>query len=160
MDSRPIADALEAKYPSPSLHLDSPYTARTTELLPTLAGSVRTVFVPMVPKNFLNPRSEEYFVASREKSLGMPLDDYAKQGAQAFEDAKPYVKKAGEMYAENPEGPFLMGKEVSYGDVMFISWLKMMDQLGIADRFWEMEGGQALKECYDAGAKWFERDSH
>ncbi|KIW35604.1 uncharacterized protein PV07_02291 [Cladophialophora immunda] len=161
MESRAIVDKLEQLHPSPPLSLDSPYLARAEQLVPKLANAVRPIFMPLVPKTFLNPPSRDYFVASREKALGMPLDAYAAANtAQAWEDAKPVVKEAGAVYAENPDGPFLLGKQVSYADFMVLGFLRMMDRLGIKDRFFAMEGGEKLKELYEAGAKWLERDSY
>ena len=160
MDSLPIAHKLEEIHPNPSLHLDSPDFAPVSDLLSKLTGAVRPVFVPLVPKKFLLPRSAEYFVTSREKSVNMPLDVYAQQGDQGFENAKPFVKTLGEWYGEKPEGPFLAGKEVAFTDVMVLGLLRMLDRLGKVERIWEMEGGKALKTCYDASGKWFERDTY
>ncbi|EXJ65666.1 uncharacterized protein A1O5_11193 [Cladophialophora psammophila CBS 110553] len=161
MESRAIVDKLEQLHPSPSLHLNSPYLPRIEQLLPNLLGQVRPVFMPLVPKVFLNPPSYDYFVASREKALGMSLDEYAaKNTDKAWEDVKPFVKELAAIYAENSEGPFLMGKQVSYADMMVLGFLKMMDRLENVNKFFAMEGGEKLKEVYEAGAKWLERDSY
>ncbi|OAP59645.1 hypothetical protein AYL99_06943 [Fonsecaea erecta] len=161
MESRAIIDKLEQLKPSPSLHLDSPYLARIEQLLPNVINSVRAIFMPLVPKVYLNPPSYEYFVASREKAIGMTLDEYAaKNAAQGWEDAKPLVKELAAIYAENPEGPFLMGKEVSYADFMVVGWLRMMEGLGQLDKILAMEGGDKLKAVYEASAQWLKRDSY
>ncbi|KAJ9608693.1 hypothetical protein H2200_006464 [Cladophialophora chaetospira] len=160
MDSRPIANKLESLHPTPSLHLDSPYLARMEEFLPKAVNAVRPVFMPLVPKVFLNTPSAEYFTKSREKSVGKSLDEYAQGKEQAFEDVKPFVKELGGWFAENSEGPFLLGKEVSYADVMVLGWLRMLDRLGVVDRIFEAEGGGKLKEAYEAAGKWFERETY
>jgi glutathione S-transferase len=160
MESLEIAKKLEEIHPEPSLQLDSPYTKRVLDFLPTLLGSVRPIFMPQVPKKFLPPRSAEYFVSTREKSVGMSLDEYAKGAPKGWEDAKPHVSTLGEMYRENEAGPFLMGKEVSFSDFVVVGFLRMMDRLGIVDKFWEMDGGKELQSVYQACGKWFERDDH
>lgn len=160
MDSRPIADLLERRHPSPPLHLDSPYQSRIEALLPQVVLPIRPIFVPLVPKVFLNKPSFDYFVATREKSLGMTLDEYSQGAEQALEDAKPYIKQLGDMFRENPEGPFLRGEEACYADLVVLGWLRMMDGLGWRERFESCEGGEALKALYQAGGKWLERDSY
>jgi len=159
MDSRPIVDKLESLYPTPSLHLDSPYLARVEEFLPKPVTAIRPVFVPLVPKTFLNPRSAEYFTKSREEGLGKTLDEFALGGEKGFEEVKPYVKELGEWYGENGDGPFLLGKEVSYADVMVLGWLRMLDRLGVVGRIFELEGGGKLREVYEAAGKWFEKET-
>jgi len=161
MESRVIADKLEQLQPAPSLHLDSPYLARIEQLLPKLQNAVRPVFMPGVPKTFLNPPSRDYFVRSRETAIGMSLDEYAaKNTDQAWEDAKPFVKEVAGIYGEHAEGPFLMGNQVSYADFMVVGMLRMLDRLGVVDKIFAMDGGDKLKEVYEASAKWLERDTY
>ena len=120
---------------------------------------IRPIFLPLVPKTFLNPPSAEYFTNSRSKALGMNLDEYAGGAEKAYEDFKPFAKQLGSWYAET-EGPFLMGLEVSFADVMVLGLLRMLDRLGVVGRFFEMEGGDRLKAVYEASGKWFERDTY
>lgn len=160
MESRKIAEALEKIKPSPSLHLDSPYQARVEKILPDFANSIRPIFMPLVPKTFLNPRSQEYFVATREKNLGMPLEKYAEGAEEALNSAKPHIKQLGDLLKEHPEGPFLEGKTPVYADFVVVGLLKMLHQLGWADRVLDTEGGQELKKLYEASSEWLERDSY
>jgi len=161
MDSRKIADALEARYPNPpSLQLDSPYQARLEALWDKIVTPLRTVFVPLVPKIFLNPRSQEYFVADREKTVGMSLDKYGEGAEEGLNNAKPAIKELGDMLRENPDGPFFQGKDPIYADLMVLGWLKMLEGLGLVGRIFESEGGEELKRLFEAGAKWTERDSY
>lgn len=160
MESRKIADVLESEYPDPPLHLDSPYQARIDDVLPKLVEKVRPIFAPLVPKVFLNPPSQKYFVASREAALGFSLDEYSKGAGQALNDAKPFVKQLGDLLDENPAGPFLQGRDPIYADFVVLGWIRMMDGLGVVDRFFACDGGQQLKRLYEAAAKWLERDSY
>ncbi|ETI28666.1 hypothetical protein G647_01117 [Cladophialophora carrionii CBS 160.54] len=161
MDSRKIVERLEALYPTPSLHLDSPYQGRIEHFLPKLVGTVRPIFMPLVPVTFLNPPSKAYFEQDREKAVGMPLQEYhAKNAEQAYRDVEPLWKELAGWYAENDGGVWLSGGEIIYADVMVLGLLRMLDRLGVADRLWALEGGEVLKKVYDAAAKWFERDTY
>ncbi|KAK5457229.1 hypothetical protein LTS15_005010 [Exophiala xenobiotica] len=163
MDSRRIADALESLQPTPPLHLDSPCQARIEDLTKQIIDSIRPVFMPMVPKVFLNPASRDYFLSTRTKALGMSLDEYAKGADEGVQKAKPYIRELGEMLRENNEGPFLQGKTPCYADMVVLAWLTMLDRLGVGDRFFGLEdGGEELKKLYDEGIKqgWFDRDSY
>jgi len=162
MDSHKIAAALERLYPDPPLlALDSPYQARVEALSDKIISPLRPIFMPLVPKIFLNPRSQEYFVATREKAVGMSLDKYHEGAEEGLDKAKPYIKELGDVLSENPEGPFVQGKEGPiYADLVVISWLRMLDGLGWVGRVFDCEGGQELKRLYDAGAQWAERDSY
>lgn len=160
MDSKKIALELEPRYPNPPLHLDSPVLGRVEAILHKIVTCIRPVFVPLVPKVFLNPASQAYFIPSREKGVGKSLDEFANGGEQGVEDAKPHVKELAGVLGENPEGPFFLGKEVSYVDFVVVGWLKMMVRLNIAERIWSLDGGNELKALYDASTKWLERDSY
>ncbi|KAK5197446.1 hypothetical protein LTR99_007816 [Exophiala xenobiotica] len=163
MDSRRIVDALESLQPTPPLHLDSPYQARIEDLTKQIVDSIRPVFMPLVPKVFLNPTSRDYFVSTRTKALGMSLDEYAKGADKGVQKAKPYIRELGELLRENNEGPFLQGKTPCYADMIVLGWLTMLDRLGVGDSFFGLEdGGEELKRLYDEGVKqgWFERDSY
>lgn len=160
MESRNIAEALERLYPNPPLHFDSPYQARIDTLMDKMLLPIRPIFVPLVPQIFLNPASQAYFVPSREKAVGTSLAKYGEGADTGFEKAKPYFKELGEMLRENPEGPFLQGKEPVYADLVVVGWLRMLDGLGWAGTVFDCEGGAEIKKLYEAAAKWLERDSH
>ncbi|KEF58253.1 uncharacterized protein A1O9_06179 [Exophiala aquamarina CBS 119918] len=159
MESKKIAWDLESRYPDPPLQLDPPMLARVEAILQPIVTCLRPVFVPLVPKVFLNPVSQAYFIPSREKGLGKSLDEFAKGGDQGIEDAKPHVKELAGLLGENPDGPFFLGKQVSYVDFVVVAWLKMLVRLGVEERIWGLDGGSELKALYDASAKWLERDS-
>lgn len=160
MESWKIARALEPVYQDPPLYLDSPILPRMETILGKLVTSLRPAFVPLVPKIFLNPASQAYFIPSREKHVGMSLDEYAKGTDQGIEDASPHVKELAGLLSENQQGPFFLGKEVSYADFVVVAWLRMLVRLGIQDKIWALDGGKELKDLYDACAKWLERDTY
>ncbi|KIV88054.1 hypothetical protein PV10_08984 [Exophiala mesophila] len=160
MESRKIASALEERYPTPSLHLDSPYLPRVEAVLSKLLPGLRPIFVPLVPKVFLNPRSQEYFIPDRERTFGKSLDEVSQGADQAAEDSRPYVAQLAELLRENQDGPFFAGKQVGYADFMVVAFLRMLTLLGAADKLWKEDGEKELKGLYQACEKWLERDSY
>jgi hypothetical protein len=49
MESKKIAAALEKLYPSPSLHLDSPYQAKIEEIMPHVMTSLAGIYIHYDP---------------------------------------------------------------------------------------------------------------
>jgi len=160
MESKKIALKLESLHPEPPLHLDSPVLPRVEPILHNIVTCFRPLFVPLVPRMFLNPASQAHFIPSREKGVGKSLDEFGKGADQGVENAKPHVKELAGVLGEHPEGPFFLGKEVSYVDFVVVGWLRMMARMGVAERIWALDGGSELKALYDASAKWLERESH
>lgn len=73
MDSWKIADALEEKYPEPSLRLDSPYLGRMKKILIEIMGKIVGIYVPGVHNNVLGEASQPYFRRTREEMVGSTL---------------------------------------------------------------------------------------
>lgn len=117
MNSKAIASELEGLWPEPSLHLDSPYQGRIESLFNDVMVTLPPTLVPQVPRAFVNPRSRDYWIPDREKSWGMSLDEYAKGGEKGFEDAKHLIKRLGDMYKADTNGPFLEGTRPIYADL-------------------------------------------
>jgi Glutathione S-transferase, N-terminal domain len=121
MDSKKIITELEKRYPEPSLHLDSPALAQVEALIPKLALPIRTLWIPRLCKNVLNPESEKYFRRTREARVGMSLEEFEKSvpDDQAFERAEPAFREAAELLKRNG-GPFVLGEQGESEDVVMI----------------------------------------
>lgn len=119
MDSVPISEALEKRFPEPSLHLDSPLLSKAKEVLPPVFEALRGVWMPKVP-NVLPPRSAEYFRRTRAAKFGLPLDEYAKVhgGDKAWSNAEPKIQAIADLVKTNG-GPFVMGKERKFSGYLF-----------------------------------------
>jgi glutathione S-transferase len=111
MDSKAIALRLEKDYPSPSLHMDSPILPEIGKIVAGINGPLRGVWIQKVPQNLLNEPSQEYFVRTREKRLGMNLAKVAETtgGEEAWMEALPKIKSLGEVLKKN-RGPFIDGE--------------------------------------------------
>ena len=112
-DSLEIVKYLEAEYPDPPLHLDSPVLPRIREVLGKLWPAFRGIVIPRIPDNVLSLRSAEYFHETRTESFGMPLAAYEKDQVEkgAWDYLKNGAKEMGELLGEGEGGPFFMGKE-------------------------------------------------
>lgn len=132
MDSRKIADAIEQRFPEPSMHLDSPYQVRIEEAVPRAFMPLMAIGLNQIPKRLLNPRSTEYWMKDRTDYVGSDLGEFeAKNGGDvAFAAAEPAMKEITVMLQENAEGPFFSGKEVSYADFVWASALHFMRRIG------------------------------
>ena len=163
MDSLKIAHALEKLHPTPSLHLDNGYTERVQTTISGLVYALAPIGMPRIPETLLNPRSAEYFHETRAKRFGMPLPELAKSeraGEKAWESADEGVAELRKILHEHEEGPYVMGKEVSFADFIvagFWRFVEKLDQGG--DLFGRaMKVDEAFPRHYEACEKWLERD--
>ena len=160
MGSRPIAEALETSYPTPSLYLESPYLSKVESLIDELLPNLLPFFVPLVPKHFLNRSSKIYYYEDRERTFGAPLDDLLNDVEAGLMAAMPTIQKLGNLLLENDDGPFLMGKEVSYADFNIVGLLEELEQIGWASRIYELDNSNTLKQLFTASQVWLERSRY
>ncbi|GAP85301.1 putative glutathione S-transferase [Rosellinia necatrix] len=137
MDSLVIAEELEKQYPSPNLHLDSPFRLRYFEQLKGAFPSLRPEFLLGVPNRLLKEVSHEYWHRTRTEYVGMPLEQFVREGGgeKAYKGASPFLQNITAMLKEDDEGPFFMGKTISYVDFTHAGFLIMFRRLG--DDVWQ-----------------------
>lgn len=165
MDSWKIADALEEKYPEPSLRLNSPYVERLRGDLVKMASYLPGIYKPKVCKLVLNEASAGYFRRTREEDEGMTLEqlEAEKGGAKAWAAAKPYFNKITALLKENSEGPFFEGKTVGYVDFVWAGFLIFFSRFGEdvwADLLEASGDAEAHLKFLEAVKPWSERDDH
>ncbi|RYP61802.1 hypothetical protein DL769_007555 [Monosporascus sp. CRB-8-3] len=165
MDSFEIADALEKAFPAPSLHLDSPYVEKLKAVMVDMRGVLIGVFMPLVPERLLSEASKPYFYETREANIGMPLDRLARErgGDEAFKAAEPHLRKVTALLGENADGPFFMGKEVSFADFIWAGFLIFFRRVGddVFQKLLDATGDRDLHLKLLEGVKpWSERDDH
>ena len=115
----------------------------TPRLIPASADALQAAFndtfrsqavIPLlmlciVPSHSqLLPRSQVYFRKTREAWFGAKLEDMAPHGsakrAEHFATVeKAFAAIAGWLNADGKDKPFLMGDQVSYGDIVIASFL-------------------------------------
>ena len=111
MESRAIANALESRYPSPSLHLESPVLSEVEDALSKAMSPLIPVLLPGVPA-LLNLSSEVFFQRTRKEKFGMPLAELKKErgGEKAWQQAEAGLKGLAEVLKKEG-GPFCLGKQ-------------------------------------------------
>lgn len=131
MDSRKIADYIEQQHPQPPLHLDSGYLTKIEALWPRYMAAFFPIFIPLLPKRILNDASLEYWYATREKVIGMPLDRFEKErgGERAWNEVEPVIREVTVLLKEQ-NGPYFLGDTLSYADLAWASILLFCQRLG------------------------------
>jgi glutathione S-transferase len=162
MDSRKIADALETLQPEPSLKLDSGYVERVQKAVLDIGAALTPIMIPRVPEMLLTPASAEYFYRTRKERFGMSLPELAaseKAGEAAWEKAAPAVKELVGILKEHEDGPFVLGKEASYADLIVAGYWAMAKRLDRGDVFERAMGlDEVFPKHWEACQKFLERD--
>ncbi|KAK0314648.1 hypothetical protein LTR01_001472 [Friedmanniomyces endolithicus] len=163
MDSDNIVHALDRMQPEPSLHLDNGYTDRVQAAVLEAHVALVPINLPRVPVKLLRPASREYFETTREKRFGMPLEELAKSekaGESAWKAAEPGMEKLRAILHEHEEGPYVMGKTVSFADFHiagFWRFVQVLDEDGdVFDR--GMRFDESFPKHFDACKEWLRRD--
>ncbi|KAK9779697.1 putative Glutathione S-transferase [Seiridium cardinale] len=154
MDSMEIANYIEEKNPSPSVHLDSPYVDKVVQLLKAameMGTGVRGVFFPLVPERLLNPPSVDYWMETRPKAIGKPLSELTddERGGKAWENVAKPIGELTRLLKENPEGPFFEGKTVTYADFCWVGFLL----------FWQRIGDDVFQKIISASGDAYDNDN-
>lgn len=164
MDSSAIAARLEADYPTPSIHLDSPYHSQFVVHARNTLVPLQGIFIPLVPVRLLSDASVPYFVTARERDVGSSLEQLSRDrgGEQAWESMSKALVEITKMLQKN-EGPFFMGTTVSYTDFFYAGMLLFFKSLGddIFDRVRKASGddGKTMFALLDAVEPWSKRNS-
>lgn len=162
MDSRKIATRIETEHPSPSVHLESPILTTLESLMPRLLTPLRPVYLTTVPQNILSDASIEYWVTTRTKMVGKPLDELAQEqgGRQAWEAAQPVLHEVEALLRES-EGPFFLGRTVSYADFVWVGFLIFLQRNGVLEELYKVSGDAQLhRDVYEATAPYHARNDH
>ncbi|KAK0731956.1 putative glutathione S-transferase [Lasiosphaeris hirsuta] len=132
MDSRKIADAINARYPSPPLTLDSPALARIEALKPQIMGKIRGAYQVGVYRRLLGDASKPYW--RRTRKLIAALTPEQLEGGEGPEwkwaEAGPLLAEVTALLGESEGGPFFLGGEVSYVDFVWASFLLFLQTIG------------------------------
>lgn len=165
MESRRIAEHLEATHPSPPLHLDSPEIEELTKCLRLALTALQPVFLHLVPTRVLSERSAQYFITTREERFGTPLEQmYQERGGEdAWKASEEGFTKITELLKKT-KGPFFLGTIPSYADFIYAGVVLFFRGLGsdIAERLSQASGdnGRTITALLDAVEPWSRRDSY
>ncbi|KAI7266718.1 hypothetical protein KC345_g8122 [Hortaea werneckii] len=116
MDSLIIARKLNEVYPEPKLIIDKTSMADVQKGLGMTARPLFPVIMPRIA-TIVTQDSEAYFREIRAKDFGMPLEELERTrgGEMAWADAEPGFRFLAELYGKENDGPFLMGRQPSFG---------------------------------------------
>lgn len=164
MDSRVIADALEERYPEPSMNLQSSQLARLEKIMIDAVGKARPIIVPAVPRMLLSEVAQDHWYTTREKIFGMKMDEFEKTGGPcgeiAWREAEPVLREATVLLTET-DGPFFMGYQVSYADFVWGGFMIFLQKLGLLDAMLERAGErEAHLQMLEGISKYAKRDDH
>jgi glutathione S-transferase len=162
MDSAAIAGELEARYPAPSLKLNS-------DLENEAQAAMSAVFMPLVPfllmfaKNLVAPEDLDWFKADRAQRFGMTVEqafETERDPAPILEAAKPGFEKCRNVLRVHKvdKGPYILGSEPCYADFYLVASTQMFNRAG--ERCWTEFSKAApaeLIELHDACRKWTAR---
>ncbi|KAM0466817.1 hypothetical protein ACHAPV_000326 [Trichoderma viride] len=166
MESGKIAKSIERKHPSPAVHLDSPIVHRVDGLVDKCMPPMHPNLLYKFSQDVLSEKSFDYWVGIYTKKLGMPLDEYERQlgGEKSWVAALPYLIELTSLLKERQaEGPFFLGKDVSYADIIWagaLIFVKRVDE-NVFQELLDRTGARDVHErFFDACAPWMKRDSY
>ncbi|KAJ4323073.1 hypothetical protein N0V94_002097 [Neodidymelliopsis sp. IMI 364377] len=161
MDSWPIAQELEKRYPSPSLRIDDPVTVQVRDQISKILGPLFAQFISKVPE-LLPERSQEYFYKSRHQAFGKPLSEVHEEARANAEEgwkaAEGPLKEAAD-WLKKHDGPFFLGEAVSYADFIFVSMLYFVKRLDEQMYQRLLSFDPAFPNVYEASRQWFAKDN-
>jgi glutathione S-transferase len=154
-----IEPEIERRYPSPNLHLDDPIVIHVRDAISHLIGPIRRIIIPKVPRNLLQERCSEYYERTRKEKLGMSLSQYEQEVdvEDAWRDAEGPAKEMAQVLKKHG-GPFFLGKEVSYADVILVSCLHFLKQVDLKtyERYIALDA--SFSALYDASKQWLAKE--
>ncbi|KAK9438332.1 putative glutathione S-transferase [Metarhizium brunneum] len=165
MDSRKIANYIDKSHPQPSVHLDSPYTTKVEELTSNVFHYIRAICFARIPTNLLNEASVDYWYTTRNKSVGMAVQEFEQRngGEVAYIGAEPFLQRITILLQENNNGPFFMGKTISYADFIWVSTLVFFKRIDgeILRQILKRTGDESVHvKLLEACEPWLKRNNH
>jgi len=153
-DTWEIAVYLEKQYPdTPSLFYNNTHALQAA-FLDAYNDSLASLWPFIVPplRSIFIPRTEEYFVKTREMAFGVTFDELLPKGDRAVAEwakLKADLGKVDTWFGKtDPEEPFMLGNKISYVDLVVVGYI----------RWWKTIWGENSKEWRDIaswhGGRW------
>ena len=164
MDSVNIITHLEARYPEPSLHLDTGLHQQAQAIVFQAALPLFPNLMPCVRDHLITEHSLPYWTKSRESLFGMSIDEFAttKGGSKAWEAAEPGLQAVSRFLGKHKRdsGPYILGSQVSYGDLILVAFLESMRRTSEEMFKRVIEFHESIGLLYAGCSNWLERSSH
>lgn len=158
MNSLLIAPYLEETYPTPSLHLSTSPFAEVQEVVNQTMISLVPYWLPKISQTVMTDEDKKWSYEIRAPEAGYPMEEWENVPASAcWEAACPGFERLEAMWGEVEGGPFLLGREVSYGDFVILGMLGMLGRMGREDLEMCLKW-EGVRELWEASQEWMERD--
>ncbi|PPQ74186.1 hypothetical protein CVT25_012929 [Psilocybe cyanescens] len=148
-DSFPIAEYLDKTYPdTPPIFPRNTVGLHRAFNQAVFEQNIEPLWEFILPPSclILNPPSSEYFRRTREEWLGKTMEDMVPKGEYAIKQwnkIQVFFGKIAAWYAvTDGTGPYMMGDEISWDDILlcsFFSWMKIV--WGKDDKKWKDVAG-------------------
>lgn len=164
VESNNCAEALESRYPEPSLHLDARLHRTIMTKVDQASSNIFPLALVILVQKWLPKRSAEYFAEDRAKRFGISIEDLSKyKGEEQWEAGEVPGGNFDQLKDEltkhkRDEGPYVLGSQVSYGDFVLASLFESCERVDkqIYDRL--MGFDPSFKQLHEACRPWFQRD--
>ncbi|KAF7553778.1 hypothetical protein G7Z17_g3377 [Cylindrodendrum hubeiense] len=163
MDSRRIVSRIEESHPEPPIHLDSPTLPKLEAIMSRLMEALQPIYLLAVPRELLSERGVEYWYSTRQERAGMPLEQLDKEcgGQIAWNAGQPILHEVEALLKESQDGPFFLGKTVSYADFVWVGFLIFMQRIGGIDELYKISGDiQLHNDILEGTAPWHKRNDY
>ena len=161
-DSAVIAERLERMYPENRLIFDPVTQAAAEQAITAIATALSPIFITRIAKDVLTESSVSSWRAARESTFGMTLEELeaTRGGKKAWKAAdEPGIRLLHEVLTgyKRSEGHFIMGRNVSYGDLIIVAFVESLERIG-EDLGYELESkDSAILALTDSCQDWVER---
>ena len=165
VESNNCAEALESRYPEPTLHLDEQLHRNIMAKVDQATQHIFPLAMIIVCDRLLSKRSSEFFLEDRKRRFGASMQDLATyHGEDAWKAGEApggaYEQLKDELHKHKKDrGPFVLGSKVSYGDLIMASMFESVERVDkqLYDRLigYDESFGRLHNEC----RPWLERDN-
>jgi glutathione S-transferase len=163
MDSDIIAKRLEAFCPTPSLALDDPILGQVEQAVKEVLLSLLPVLV-LPSRDVLDEDGRKWFDVDRSQALGMSCEDFAEEcgGETAWKNAESGLSKLKDVLTSHKrnDGPFVRGKDVTYGDFVIASFCEWTRRVGDGKVYQRIvQGDKRFSDLQEACGPWMSKDN-
>ncbi|RDW67483.1 glutathione S-transferase family protein [Aspergillus mulundensis] len=166
MDSLPIVQHLDKAFPGPSIFPSGDASFALVLSVEKILGGLWPVFrhliVPRVAGH-LDPRGQEYFIETRSKAFGKPLDEIRPTDQESLDELWKIAETETAVLIrmlkgrEGKKGVFFEGEEAGYADLLLASYLAFVERFDqeLFGKFMGLGDGE-FRELYGACLPWLE----
>lgn len=165
MNSAKIVREIEKLYPQRPVNVETEYIPKVEAIVKGFMGAMLGYIILRLPKGLLNEVAHPYWRETREKWIGMSLEQFEKEkgGEEAWGVAEPVIKQATALLEENKDGPFFMGSTISHADFVWGGLLLMVKRMGpeYMEKMMKVTGNPKVhQDLLEALAPYSERNTH